>query len=200
MPTCPDCGSIIMEGDPYCPHCGAHLSWSDEDETQYYSNGDDLDDMLSCLFIDNSQKAVLKQKLKEFLKARDVKKLLLRESHGSYIFEFTRQNRYVKTVDECVYDPNYINPTQVFQDVYQNHILDGLEADPKFRRMIDASGMELSHIRGGYVTEYETWPRNFKMLDEIIIRVIFIVGDKNRVYRLDLENMKLSGDYSEFER
>ena len=200
MPTCPDCGSIIMEGDPYCPHCGAHLSWSDEDETQYYSNGDDLDDMLSCLFIDNSQKAVLKQKLKEFLNARDVKKLLLRESYGSYIFEFTRQNRYVKTVDECIFDPNYFNPTQVFQDVYQNHILDGLEADPKFRRMIDASGMELSHIRGGYVTEYETWPRNFKMLDEIIIRVIFIVGDKNRVYRLDLENMNLSGDYSEFER
>lgn len=30
MPTCPDCGSIIMEGDPYCSHCGAHLSWSDD--------------------------------------------------------------------------------------------------------------------------------------------------------------------------
>lgn len=30
MPTCPDCGSLIMEGDPYCSHCGAHLSWSEE--------------------------------------------------------------------------------------------------------------------------------------------------------------------------
>ena len=200
MPTCPDCGSIIMEGDPYCTHCGAHLSWSGEDETPHYSNGDDLDDMLKYLLIDHSQKALIKQKLKEFLKARDVKKLLLRESYGSYIFEFTRQNRYVKTVDECVFDPNYFNLTQVFRDVYQNHILDGLKSDPKFRRMIEASGMELSHIRGGYVTEYETWPRNFKMLDEIRISVIFIVGDKNRVYRLDLENMKLSGDYSEFER
>ena len=30
MPTCPDCGSIIMEGDPYCTHCGAHLVWSEE--------------------------------------------------------------------------------------------------------------------------------------------------------------------------
>lgn len=31
MATCPDCESIIMEGDPYCSHCGAHLSWSSED-------------------------------------------------------------------------------------------------------------------------------------------------------------------------
>ena len=30
MHTCPDCGTIIMKGDPYCPHCGAHLVWSDD--------------------------------------------------------------------------------------------------------------------------------------------------------------------------
>lgn len=30
MPTCPDCGSIIMEGDPYCTHCGAQIVWSEE--------------------------------------------------------------------------------------------------------------------------------------------------------------------------
>ena len=33
MPTCPDCGSIIMEGNLYCSHCGAHLVWN-EDETR----------------------------------------------------------------------------------------------------------------------------------------------------------------------
>ena len=33
MATCPDCGSIIMEGDSYFSHCGAHLVWSD-DETR----------------------------------------------------------------------------------------------------------------------------------------------------------------------
>jgi len=32
MPTCPDCGSIIMEGDPYCSHCGVELKkyWVNE--------------------------------------------------------------------------------------------------------------------------------------------------------------------------
>lgn len=32
MPTCPNCGSIVMEGDPYCSHCGAHFKWGYFDE------------------------------------------------------------------------------------------------------------------------------------------------------------------------
>ena len=39
MPTCPNCGSIVMEGDPYCSHCGAHFKWSglDDDIGDYIS-------------------------------------------------------------------------------------------------------------------------------------------------------------------
>ena len=33
MPTCPNCGSIVMEGDPYCSHCGAHFKWNHADDT-----------------------------------------------------------------------------------------------------------------------------------------------------------------------
>ena len=32
MTTCPNCGSIVMEGDPYCTHCGTTFQWSDDDE------------------------------------------------------------------------------------------------------------------------------------------------------------------------
>ena len=32
MPTCPNCGSIVMKGDPYCSHCGAHFQWEDSDD------------------------------------------------------------------------------------------------------------------------------------------------------------------------
>lgn len=32
MPTCPNCGSIVMQGDPYCSHCGARFEWSNADE------------------------------------------------------------------------------------------------------------------------------------------------------------------------
>ena len=41
MATCPDCGEIVMEGDPYCSNCGATFSWSDDedDRDDYYSGG-----------------------------------------------------------------------------------------------------------------------------------------------------------------
>ena len=40
MPTCPNCGSIVMEGDPYCSHCGAHFKWNFtvEEEDSYDEN------------------------------------------------------------------------------------------------------------------------------------------------------------------
>lgn len=32
MPTCPNCGSIIMKGDAYCSHCGTALKWENEEQ------------------------------------------------------------------------------------------------------------------------------------------------------------------------
>ncbi len=36
MPTCPNCGSIIMQGNPYCTHCGTTLSWENDDYDSTY--------------------------------------------------------------------------------------------------------------------------------------------------------------------
>ena len=32
MATCPSCGEIVMEGDPYCPNCGTTFIWNFDDE------------------------------------------------------------------------------------------------------------------------------------------------------------------------
>ena len=37
MGTCPNCGEIVMEGDPYCSNCGTTFSWSDDREEEDYS-------------------------------------------------------------------------------------------------------------------------------------------------------------------
>lgn len=42
MPTCPNCGEIVMQGDPYCSHCGTAFRWR-EDEDDYF------DDYVSAL-------------------------------------------------------------------------------------------------------------------------------------------------------
>ena len=34
MPLCPNCGEIVMEGDSFCSHCGAHFVWDFDDEDE----------------------------------------------------------------------------------------------------------------------------------------------------------------------
>lgn len=34
MPTCPNCGEIVMNGDPYCPNCGTVFNRPSYDENR----------------------------------------------------------------------------------------------------------------------------------------------------------------------
>lgn len=198
MPTCPDCGSIIMEGDPYCPHCGAHLDWSD-DEEYGESSQFNVDDIFYGMYISGYQRSLLEGKINSFLKSKDCTRLLVRESYGSYIFEFTRENEYVRTIDEFIFDPKYENPSRVFWECQPHHYHDKLIANPDFKRLISKMGLEFLHCRGGYVSEYVTLSDEFRMVDEIRISVTFRVGDNTvRIYDLDLDRFELSKEYHEF--
>ena len=35
MPTCPNCGEIVMNGDPYCSHCGTVLKWENVESDNF---------------------------------------------------------------------------------------------------------------------------------------------------------------------
>ena len=37
MPTCPNCGTIVLEGEPYCSHCGATFVWYDDEDDAFES-------------------------------------------------------------------------------------------------------------------------------------------------------------------
>ena len=98
MNTCPDCGSMIMEGDPYCSHCGVHLQWDgleDDSASQLYRK-DDLEDILDSMFINSAQRQILKAKLESFLKAKDCTRMEARTALDEYVFAFTRENGYVR--------------------------------------------------------------------------------------------------------
>ena len=209
MATCPDCGSLIMEGDPYCTHCGAHLVWSyDDDDRQKHrrerepempkTDEEKVEDIIRDMFLPPYKAAILKSKVMSYLNAKDCNALEVRSMNGGYIFAFTRQNKYIKTTDEFDYDPEYDNLRRVFWDCYTNHNHDGLLNDSEFKRLIESVGLEFVGCYGGYVSEYDHINDELKMIDEIDVRVKFKAGEKKyRSYRLDLERMKLDDDYFE---
>ena len=195
MHTCPDCGNLIMEGDPYCEHCGAHLSWSDGSQTEpkdvRYSEAG-LDDIIDSMMISAIQKSCLKPKLESILKARDCTGLSARQGRGEYVFAVTRENGYVRTVDEFFFDPREQNMKRVFCECLSIHNHDGLLKSPEFKSLINATGLEFIGCRGGYRTELLSILKGFRLIDEIDVLVYFRLSDeRERVCHLDLERMKL---------
>lgn len=202
MNTCPDCGSVIMEGDPYCSHCGAHLSWDETEEDSGHENcsRNELDDILDSMFITPVQRQFLKSKLEGFLNARDCTGMEARAALDEYVFAFTRENKYVRTVDEFHFSPKDENIERVFCDSSNWHNHDGLLKSPEFQELVRKTGLEFIECRQGYMTEYMTWPSQYRMLDEIDVIVYFRVSPKReRFYHLDLENMRLKPDYHEYD-
>lgn len=199
MPTCPDCGNIIMEGDPYCEHCGAHLSWSDESpgdspDCRYSKNS--LDDILNSMHISAIQKQALKEKLETILGAMDCVRLEAREGRGEYIFAVTRQNEYIRTVDEFFFDPRDENMTRVFCECLSRHNHDALLKSPEFKSLIKRTNLEFIECRGGYRTVYISIVKGFELLDEIDVLVYFrLSGHRERVYHLDMERMELTNPH-----
>ena len=202
MYQCPSCGEIVMEGDPYCQHCGSHLNWPGKTENTYERNESlNVDDIIDGMYINNAQKQLLKSRVTEYLASRDCNSLevINHDNYRDYTFVFTRENEYIKTVDEFDYDAKYVNLTRVFRECYQSHYHDKLKSNPKFRKMIEKTGLEFLGCHGGYVTDYNTADDRFKMTGEISVTVSFRAGSKKRIYDLDLDRMELSRDYREWD-
>lgn len=54
MATCPNCGEMVMNGDPYCTNCGATLRWYFDDEDDYEKDsGPDLNKTFEMLVNSN---------------------------------------------------------------------------------------------------------------------------------------------------
>lgn len=151
-----------------------------------------LDNILAGMFLPVSRWAALKNKLLSFYNSRDCTNLTVEGGYGEYIFKFTRQNRYIKTVDEFYYYPD-MDFERIFQDFYTTHDYENLLKDPKFKRMISATGLEFVRCSGGYVTRYLMAEDEIIMKDELDICVIFKSDSPiETCYALDLDKMELT--------
>ena len=96
-------------------------------------------------------------------------------------------------------DPNYYSPYHAFHDFYSRHSHDGLFENPCFKSLIESVGHEFHGCQGGYETHLENSFSDITLTGEIKVKVYFNVGRNRRVYELDLDEMRLSSDYDEYD-
>lgn len=195
MPMCPDCGSIVMNGDPYCSHCGAHLKWSD-DETSKPSNNKLEDIILNDIIASRQQKINLTNKIFELLKAKDTRLDGVDIDMDNARFIFKRENRYVTTTVSCLF--RFLSDdSKVFESYDVNSDYSNMLRDAKFKDSVKSVenkiGKRFSHITGGYEIK-ESLFEDIKFLDECKVSVFFTnsQGGGFSQYVVDLETMELT--------
>ena len=173
MPTCPNCGTIIMEGDPYCSHCGSHLQWN---------MGGDSNDSFTAY----DRNALLKEEYeyydKEMIKEEAYKYELLVRFENTYDVELVKVNPKGSYAEyEFVGETPYYTLKLTATDQYGGVI--GLIRDSvsyDFTKLIKnrdfirlIKDMDVRAI-GGNITTHE----------------IFVYTE-DKAYRLDTDKMKL---------
>ena len=173
MSTCPNCGTVIMEGDPYCSHCGSHLQWNGNE----YSND---------TYTAYDRNAFLKKQYenyeKEMIKEEAYKYELLVKFENTYNVELVKVNPKGSYAEyEFVGETPYYTLKLTATDEYGGAI--GLIRDSvsydftkliknrKFLRLI--KNLDVRGI-GGNITTHE----------------IFIYTE-DKAYRLNTDEMKL---------
>ena len=174
------------------------IGYGDASSNKNLTNAERLDNILDSMGLFLAQKYILKNALVSLLNSRDCTRLDVNEvEYGYYLFVFTRENNYIKTIDEFEYSTEF-DIRRTFIDCYTNHNYDRLIANPHFKALIEKTDGQFIRCSGGYETDYSMASDVFSFSDEINLRVIFKIGSLQRSYKLDLDSMELSEDYYEF--
>ena len=143
------------------------------------------------------ERIMLERKVMSFLDAKDCTGLNVISDYGVHDFIFTRENEYIKTTDRFEYFTE-LELDRLFADCYTTHNYDNLINNPRFQDLIKSTGLEFMGCSGGYQVEIKYFSE-FIMVDELNLGVNFRVGSKRRHYKLDLDRMKLSEEYFEYD-
>lgn len=166
MPTCPHCGSIIMEGDPYCSHCEAILSWDDDNnrrETEIPSYMDPYDPAEELRKSEEKRQELLSM-ISDFYQVK-LEDLDVKDTYTEYIF---------------MRKTPYYTLRMVATDQYGNTI--GIKRD---ETSVDFSGL-LKNEKFKKLTENLEYRLTASLRrDEIGLKT------EDAYYLLDTDNMKL---------
>ena len=201
MATCPNCGEIVMTGDPYCTHCGATLRWyfDDEEEEDYppedtkpdhlidifnemvksdLSSDEKLDLFKDLLFLTDYLLEEIRQEMYDEEKRYKCRFIMAYTADYPQTYIFLREDKYrdVLIFNRCYieYTPGRFNPEErEFHYDYKK-----LFENPKFIKQaekLQEEGLTFKRVRSDI--SYPRWEND--------IDVIFSDGDEEVSYRID---------------
>ena len=207
MATCPNCGEIVMNGDPYCTNCGATLRWyfdDDEDdfETDEKDRGPDLSkafDMMLNSGLTSREKFdlckeyvfmpdyMLDEIMENILQEEKLYKcsfVMVYAKPYPPVYIFLRQDKYrdVLIFERCYveYQPTMFDPEYTEFHYSYAKLFD----NPKFKsevERIERKGLKFKEVYSDITTP--VWAND--------LNAIFTDGNDDRIYKIDDElNLK----------
>jgi hypothetical protein len=198
---------MIRRGD-----CMDHRFREDENELPYLvsrkrdkvrgskrdtrTGSEKLDSIINGLYVSDLEKSLLRENLMELVSSKDFAGLRVEDNFTGCSFIITRENDYVTTVHEFIFDHELFNGRRIFWDCYTTHSHDRLLSNQRFRQLINNTSFEFLDVVGGYECRYSFADDSFTLLDEINVRVSFRVDSATeRLYHLDLDSMTFKGHW-----
>ena len=212
MPTCPNCGSIIMEGDPYCFICGTAFRWSGETnsstgqtpETGF--NDVSIEEFGLSLEALNLSANILSgiKKSVDISKAQKGTVFSIRQAYPEDNIEiiFKRKNKYFSTTDNVIYS-YYRNRIDGHYFSSNFHALKNAEW---FKRAVSRkeseTGLKFHDCGGGYDAKYDWHQTNtFALKEGCEVIAHFIENDCSyRGFPVDFKNHALRNDSKSYDR
>lgn len=212
MAMCPNCGQIIMNGDPYCSHCGTALSWSADDSSSrggLFSEDVILRDIpitsfdmaLERLNVSANTVRAIKRDV-DITRAGDCRINIVHTYHEYGIkITFIRQNRYFKTTDSIKFDPasNRIMGHYFYSDFTGLRHADWFMS--AVRKKEAESGLEFYDCGGGYDSRYDWQNGRFELKSGCEVIAHFIEDESYyRGYKVNFNRHGLEYGYERYER
>lgn len=144
MPTCPNCGELLMTGDPYCTHCGATIRWYDEEEDDGGSSEIDVSELLGNeILVDLYNQGFflpevlnMKKEINQFMDEFSCELISAEPYNDIVLFNFLKEENYWSTTLRVTYDSHAPVWFLTFHEDLIVGNFEKLYADEKFRELI----------------------------------------------------------------
>ena len=210
---CPNCGEIVMNGDPYCSHCGTALRWINDDNYNATSripaptvrNNIPIESFFTCLHEFDISAATINS-IKRDLNVSKAKNTVVnigQEFPGADLdITFIRENKYFKTVDSIRYRqfPNKIEGHHFRSDFTKLKNTDWFKNAIKQKE--NKTGLEFYDCGGGYDAKWDWHGNNTFELRQGCEVIAHFIQDKFYYlgFEVDFKNHRLKNESKEYER